>query len=267
VRRRKTSAGTPDNEALQPKEKSMLAAQTMEKLVEMRLHGMAEALRQWLEKPKDKDLSPADLVGLLADAEWVYRENAKLKARLRNAKLKQPACIEDIDYAHARGLTKSVVLDLAMSRWVVGKQNVILTGKTGVGKSYLACALANKACRDGFTVAYRRTSRLFDELAQARVDGTYPLLLRRLAKTQVLVLDDFGLEILGAAQRKELLEVLDDRHGISSTIVTSQLDPKEWHAVIGDPTIADSVCDRLVHNAHRIKLSGESIRKTKASKS
>lgn len=245
----------------------MLAAQTMEKLVEMRLHGMAAALREWLEKPKDKELAPADLVGLLADAEWVHRENAKLKARLKNAKLKHPACIEDIDYAHPRGLTKSVMLDLAMSRWVVGKQNVILTGKTGVGKSYLACALGNKACRDGFTVAYRRTSRLFDELAQARVDGTYSLLLRRLAKTQVLVLDDFGIELLGAAQRKELLEVLDDRHGTSSTIVTSQLDPKEWHAVIGDETIADSICDRLVHNAHRIKLVGESIRKTKAGKS
>ena len=242
----------------------MLAEQTREKLVGMRLHGMAAALREWLEKPKDQNLAPADLVGLIADAEWVHRENAKLKARLRNAKLKQPACIEDIDYAHARGLSKAVMLDLAMSRWVVGKQNVILTGKTGVGKSYLACALGNKACRDGFTVAYRRTSRLFDELAQARVDGTYPLLLRRLAKTQVLILDDFGLELLGTAQRKELLEVLDDRHGVSSTIVTSQLEPKEWHAIIGDETIADSVCDRLVNKAHRIKLSGESLRKTKS---
>ena len=243
----------------------MLAEQTMEKLVEMRLHGMAAALREWLAKPKDKDLAPADLVGLLADAEWVYRENAKLKSRLKKAKLKQPACIEDIDYAHARGLSKAVMLDLAMSsRWVASKQNVILTGKTGVGKSYLACALANKACRDGFTVAYRRSSRLFDELAQARVDGTYPLLLRRLAKTQVLVIDDFGLEVLGTAQRKELLEVLDDRHGVSSTIVTSQLESKDWHAVIGDETIADAICDRVVHNAHKIKLTGESIRKPKA---
>jgi len=241
----------------------MLAEQTMEKLVAMKLHGMAAALRDWLEKPKDKDLAPADLVGLLADAEWVYRENAKLKSRLKKARLKQPACIEDIDYAHARGLSKAVMLDLAMSRWVASKQNVILTGKTGVGKSYLACALANKACRDGFSVAYRRSSRLFDELAQARVDGTYPLLLRRLAKTQVLVIDDFGLEVLGTAQRKELLEVLDDRHGISSTIVTSQLDSKDWHAVIGDETIADAICDRVVHNAHKIKLTGESIRKPK----
>jgi DNA replication protein DnaC len=258
-------AGGPNNEAPQTKEKSMLAGQTMEKLVGMRLHGMATALREWLEQPKDKALAPADLVGLLADAEWVHRENAKLKARLKSARLKQAACIEDIDYEHARGLSKAVMLDLAMSRWVLGKQNVILTGKTGVGKSYLACALGNKACRDGFTAAYRRTSRLFDELAQARADGTYPLLLRRLAKTQVLILDDFGLELLGTAQRKELLEVLDDpRHGVSSTIVTSQLEPKEWHAIIGDETIADSVCDRLVNKAHRIKLSGESLRKTKS---
>jgi DNA replication protein DnaC len=242
----------------------MLVEQTMEKLAEMRLHGMAAALRDWMEKPKDKDLVPADLVGLLVDSEWVQRENQKLTARLRNARMKHPACVEDINYAHPRGLTKAVMLDLAMSRWVVGKQNVLFTGPTGVGKSYLACALGNKACRDGFTVVYRRASRLFDELAQARVDGTYPQLLRRLAKTQVLIVDDFGLEVLGAAQRKELLEVLDDRHGVSSTVVTSQLDPKDWHSVIGDQTIADAICDRLIHNAHKIKLSGESIRKSEA---
>jgi DNA replication protein DnaC len=242
----------------------MLVEQTMEKLSGMKLYGMERALRQWLEQPKDKDLAPADLVGMLADAEWIYRENKKLTGRLRNAKLRQPACIEDVDYGHARGLTKAVMQDLAQSRWVASHQNVILTGPTGVGKSYLACALGNKACRDGFTVAYRRASRLFDELAQARADGTYHQLLRRLAKMQVLILDDFGLEVLGTAQRKELLEVLEDRHGVSSTVVTSQLEPKDWHGIIGDETIADAVCDRLVHNAHRLKLAGESIRKTGA---
>ena len=189
---------------------------------------------------------------------------AQLSARLRNAKLRQQASIEDIDYGHARGLVKSVMLDLATSRWAAANQNVILTGPTGVGKSYLACALGHKACRDGLTVAYRRTSRLLDELAQARADGTLLLLLRRLAKTQVLVLDDFGLEVLGPAQRKDLLEVIEDCYGISATVVTSQLEPKDWHSVIGDETIADAVCDRLVHNAHRIKLVGESIRKTGA---
>ena len=239
----------------------MLVEQTLEKLDGMRLHGMAKALRQWLEQPKEKDLAPADLVGLLADAEWLYRDNRKLDIRLRNAKLKQPACVEDIDYGHARGLSKAVVLDLATSRWAQAHQNIILTGPTGVGKSYLACALGQKACRDGFTVVYRRATRLFDELAQARGDGTYPHLLRRLAKAQVLLIDDFGLESLGAQQRKELLEVLDDRYNTSSTIVTSQLEPKDWHSVIGDATLADAICDRLVHNAHRLKLGGESIRK------
>lgn len=238
----------------------MLVEQTLEKLEGMKLHGMAKALRQWLEQTK-KDIEPSDLIGLLADAEWMHRENRKLDSRLRNAKLKQQACIEDIDYAHARGLSKSVVMDLASSRWAQSHQNILLTGPTGVGKSYVACALGQKACRDGFSVVYRRASRLFDELAQARGDGTYPNLLRRLAKAQVLILDDFALEPLGASQRKELLEVLEDRYKVSSTIVTSQLEPKDWHAVIGDATLADSICDRLIHNAHRVKLDGDSIRK------
>ena len=181
---------------------------------------------------------------------------------LKKARFRLSACIEDIDYSHARGLTKAAMHDLSSCRWVANHQNVIVTGETGLGKSYLACALGNKACREGFTVVYRRASRLFDELAQARADGTYPHLLRRLAKTQVLILDDFGLEVLGPSQRKDLLELFEDRYGVSSTIVTSQLDTKDWHPVIGDPTIADAICDRLVHNAHRVKLSGDSIRKT-----
>ena len=242
----------------------MLVEQTLEKLNAMKLHGMARSMRHWLEQPKDKNLTPADLLGLLVDAEWVYRENRKLALRLKNAKLRQQACVEDIDYAHSRGLSKAVVLDLASSRWVQNHQNLLITGPTGVGKSYVACALAQKACRDGYSVVYRRMSRLFDELAQARADGTHPHLLRRIAKAQVLILDDFGLENLNAAQRKELLEVLDDRYQSGSTIVTSQLEPKDWHAVIGDATLADAICDRLVHNAHRIKLAGESIRKAES---
>jgi DNA replication protein DnaC len=159
---------------------------------------------------------------------------------------------------------KAVMLDLASSRWVQSHQNVIFAGPTGIGKSWLACALGNKACRDGFSVIYRRASRLFDELAQARADGTYPHLLRRLAKAQVLILDDFAIEPLGAAQRRDLLEVIEDRYKTSSTIITSQLAPDQWHAAIGDATVADSICDRLVHNAHRLNLRGESIRKSNA---
>lgn len=169
----------------------MLIEQTLEKLGSMKLHGMARALSEWMDQPKEKEIAPADLVGLLADAEWLYREQQKLSTRLRNARFRQPACIEDIDYSQARGLTKSVVMDLASSRWMQSHQNVILTGPTGVGKSYLACALGQKARRDGFTVVHRRASRLFDELAETRADGTYSHVLRRLAKAQVLILDDF----------------------------------------------------------------------------
>jgi DNA replication protein DnaC len=241
----------------------MLTEQTMEKLVAMKLHGMAEALRHFQESPKEKAVSPFDLIGLLADAEWTSRENKKLTARLRSARFRQEACVEDIDYQHPRGLVKSVMLDLSACRWVNAHQNVIFSGETGTGKSYLACALGQKACREGHSVAYRRASRLLDELAQARADGTHFQLLRRLAKTEVLILDDFGMEVLSVSGRKDLLEVIEDRYAVSSTIITSQLEPKDWHSVIGDETIADAVCDRLVHNAHRVKLSGESIRKMK----
>ena len=242
----------------------MLVEQTMEKLVAMKLSGMAEALRRWMDQPKEKQLTPADVVGLLVDAEWYLREKRKLTARLRNARFRQEACVEDIDYQHPRGLQKALVQDLAACRWVEAHQNVIVTGKTGVGKSFIACALGQKACREGYSVVYRRASRLLDELAQARGDGTLFQLLRRLAKTDVLVVDDFGMEVLNAAQRRDLLEVLEDRYGTTSTIIASQLEPKDWHPVINDETIADAVCDRLVHNAHKLKLVGESIRKLKA---
>lgn len=242
----------------------MLVEQTLDKLTSMRLLGMAAFLRTFLADPKQRGINALDLIGLLADAEWVHRENARLTQRLRNAKLKLQACVEDIDYAQARGLVKSTVQELQTSRWIRDNQNVVITGPTGVGKSYLACALGQKACRDGHTVAYRRVSRLFDELAQARADGTLPILLRRFAKTNVLILDDFGLEVLGAAERKGLLEVLEDRYGVSSTIITSQLAPDAWHPVIADPTLADAILDRLVHNAHRITLKGDSLRRTKS---
>lgn len=244
----------------------MLIEQTLEKLTGMRLHGMAKTLRQWMESPQDIELRPEDLIGMLADAEWLHRENNKLTSRLRKAKFKQSACIEDIIYKSGRGLTKSVIHELASSRWVASHRNIILTGPTGVGKSYIACALGQKACRDGYAVLYKRTSRLFDELAQARADGTYALALRRIAKAPVLILDDFGLQPMTASERKDLLEVLEDRYNVASTVVTTQLEPNLWHAVIGDETIADSICDRLVHGSRRLKLGGESIRKVLASK-
>jgi DNA replication protein DnaC len=241
----------------------MLVEQTMEKLSTMKMYGMTEALRRWMDSPKEKQLSALDVVGMLVDAEWHEREGRKLTARLRNARFREEASMEDIDYQHPRGLQKATMQELAACRWIVANQNVIFSGKTGVGKSYLACALGQKACREGYSVVYRRASRLLDELAQARADGSHFQLLRRLAGTDVLVVDDFGMEVLNAVQRRDLLEVLEDRYGNSSTIITSQLEPKEWHAIIGDETIADAVCDRLVHNAHKLRLGGESIRKVK----
>lgn len=245
----------------------MLLEQTMEKLTSLRLLGMAKALRQWCDGPRDAQLSPEDLVGMLADAEWVARENAKLTQRLRTAAFKDStACVEDINYNYHRGLVRAVINDLAAPRWIAAHRNVIITGETGVGKSYIACAIGNRACRNGYTVLFRRASRLYDELGQARADGTLPVLLKRLAKVNVLIIDDFGSHPLAAAERRHLIEVLEDRYDVSSTIVTSQLEPDQWHAVIGDATVADGVCDRLVHNAHRIRLSGESVRKLKEKK-
>lgn len=242
----------------------MLLEQTLERLRSLRLMGMAERLKTWAQTPAERDIGPTDLVALLADTEWTHRENRGLERRLRNARLRQNgACIEDITYGGERALTKAVIRPLASPRWVASHENVIVTGLTGVGKSYIACALGNRACRDGFTVLYRRTRRLFDELNIARADGSHSRMLRQLAKAQVLILDDFGTEALAGKERSDLLEIVEDRYGNASTILTSQRDPDQWHGVIGDETIADAVLDRLVHNAHRIKLGGPSIRKTK----
>ncbi|MEW6582947.1 MAG: IS21-like element helper ATPase IstB [Actinomycetota bacterium] len=243
----------------------MLTEATIDRLNAMKLHGMAEGFRRWCEQG-DRGIEAADLLGMLADAEWSARENKKLSHRLRRAKFRlSAACIEDVDYRPTRGLAKSRVLELATSRWITEKRNLIVTGATGTGKSYLACALGQKACRDGHTVLYLRPSRLFDLLYQAHGDGTYRRVLARIARTQLLIIDDFALEPLDAEARRNLLEILEDRYGASSTLVTSQLDPKNWHGVIGDATIADAVLDRLVHNAERIKLAGESLRRIQPS--
>jgi DNA replication protein DnaC len=241
----------------------MLNEPTIEKLKTLKLHGMVRALEQIQARPS-KDLSPSELLGLLVDAEALERENRGMTRRLAVAKLRHPACVEDIDWRHARGLKKSSFLELQSSRWVQGHQNVILTGPTGIGKSWLACALGQKACRDGFSVLYRRASRLFDEIYQSRADGSYPRLLSKVGRCQLLILDDFALSPLEPHARYGLLDLLEERYERASTLITSQLAPEHWHTVIGDATVADAICDRLIHGAHRIILTGESMRKAKS---
>ena len=195
------------------------------------------------------------------DREATERENRRLASRLKRAKLRQAATVEDIDYRHPRGLDKSVMMSMASCQWIRKRHTCIITGPTGAGKSYIACALAHKACRDGFSVLYLRVPRMLHELAAARADGRYPRLLNSYAKTNLLVLDDWGLSPLTDEQRKDLFEILEDRYDIHSTLVTSQLPISKWHQVIGDPSVADALLDRLVHNAHKLTLKGESMRK------
>jgi DNA replication protein DnaC len=234
----------------------------------MRLDGLAAAA--WAEQqqqPKAAELSFDERLGLLVDAEWMYRENKKMKRALREAKLRLgQACIEDIDYSARREIDKAVVRQLASCRWIEEHQAILITGMTGTGKSYLACALAHQACRKGFRAMYRRASRLFDELKLARADGTYPRVLGRLASVDVIVIDDFAVAPVTDAQRTDLLELLEDRYGVRSTIVTSQLPPAQWHDYLADPTLADAICDRLLNNAHRLVLKGPSKRKVEDKK-
>ena len=210
------------------------------------------------------ELEFEERLGLLVDREITAREDRRLKTRLRTARLRQQAAIEDLDYRHPRGLDKSLMRDLGSCQWIRKHLNLLITGPTGVGKTWISCALAHKACRSGFTAQYHRLSRLFDELSYAHADGRYPPLMKKLARTDVIVLDDWGLAKMTAPQRRDLLEVLDDRHDRRSTLITSQLPVEHWHKVIGDPTLADAILDRLVHNSYRIELKGESLRKLNA---
>jgi DNA replication protein DnaC len=223
---------------------------------------MSAAWQEQLQNAKIQALAFDERFAMLVDAEWTSRENARFKRALREAKLKiAQACVEDIDFPARRDLDKAVVRNLASCRWAQEHQSILISGMTGVGKSYFACALAHQACRKGFRATYRRTSRLFEELKLARADGSYPRLLARLARFDVLVLDDFAIQPITDVQRSDLLEVLEDRYGARSTIVTSQLDPKNWHDYLADPTLADAICDRLLSNAHRVVLRGPSRRK------
>ena len=242
----------------------MLMHPTLDKIEQLRLFGMAKALREQFQNQAATTLSFEERLGLLIDREMSERENKRLATRLRTAKLRISAAIEDIDFRQPRGLDKSLVLSLASNQWITEHHNLLIVGPTGVGKSYLACALSHKACRDGHVVLYQRLPRLLEELALSHHDGRYRKLMKSLLKADLLILDDFGLAPLTTEQQRDLLEIIDDRYDRRSTLVTSQLPVKHWHDILADPTLADAILDRLVHNAYKIELKGESMRKSKS---
>lgn len=241
----------------------MLHEPTMHKLYAMKLNGMAGAYEEQLQQSQMGELSFEDRFAMLVERQWVWKENRALHTRLRYAGLKLDACVEDIDYRHPRGLKRSTIEHLAACEWVKYHQNCIITGPTGAGKTFIGCALAHQACREGYRTLYFYVPKLFRELAMAHVDGRITKLLKKIAKATVLLIDDWGLATLKHHQYRDFLEILDDRHGSASTIITSQFPTSSWHDLIGDPTVADAILDRLVHNAHKIELTGESMRRNK----
>lgn len=239
----------------------MLNQQTIQKLHIMKLTGMTEAFQEQLAQPDMDRLSFEERFGLIVDRQWTWKEDCRLQRYLKNAKLKLNACVEDIDYKSSRGLDQSVMMKLIACDWIRKHQNIIVTGPTGAGKTFIACALANKACREGYRSFYIRSPRFSYQMALARGDGSYGRIINKLSKANVLVIDDLGLAPLTDTERRDLLEVIEERHGHASTIVVSQLPMDHWHEQIGDPTIADAILDRLIHNAHKINLKGGSLRK------
>ncbi|MCG7874745.1 MAG: IS21-like element helper ATPase IstB [Candidatus Thiodiazotropha endolucinida] len=239
----------------------MLNQQTREHLRALKLTGMLDALEQQLAQPQTHDLSFDERLALLVEQEVLHRENRRLTRLLKAAKLRVPACIEDIDYRHPRGLQKAQVAALASLDWIHQSLNLCLTGPTGCGKTWLACALGNQACRRGLSVRYLRLPNLFEQLRIAHGDGSYVRLMGQLLKTDLLILDDWGIQKLTTVQRNDLMEVIEDRHGRRSTLIASQLPVEHWHEYLGEATLADAILDRLLHGSHRLNLTGESMRK------
>ena len=243
----------------------MLTQQTLDKLYDMKLSAMAEAFSQQLSQPDLGELSFEDRFAMLVDRQWTFKEDRRMNRLLKAARLKDSACTENIDFKTPRALDKSLIVRLTGSDWIKKAQNVIIIGPTGVGKTYLASAIANSAIRNRFASMYKRAPRLYQELAIARADGSYPKLMNKLSKIKVLIIDDFCIAPMSDPERRDLLEVLEDRQSISSTIIATQVPVKNWIEHIGDPTLADAILDRLVHNAHKINLKGESMRKIHSS--
>ncbi len=242
----------------------MLTNHTLDKLHTLRLAGMAEAFEQQCQQSQIEELAFDERLGLLVDHEVLYRENRRLTRLLRDAKLRINACVEDIDYRHPRGLKRAEIASLVTCDWVQRQHNLCLTGPTGTGKTWLACAFGNQACRQGLSVRYIRLPRLFQSIRIAHGDGSYPRLMNQLLKTNLLILDDWAIQPLNAAQRCDLMEVIEERHGHQATLIASQLPIEHWHDYIGEATLADAILDRLLHNAHRLTLTGESMRKSSA---
>lgn len=240
----------------------MLIEQTLQGLKKLRLNGMIHNLSQQIQQPEFQTLSFEERIGLMVDHEITERDNKRVKGLLKKARLRQPACIEDIDYRHPRGLERKQIAPLITCDFIYHHHNVFITGPTGCGKSWIACALGQQACRQGLSVRYVRVARLLEDLRIAHADGSYAKLLNQLAKIDLLILDDFGLDHLAQLDRRDLLEIIEDRHKLKSTLITSQLAVKHWHDYIGEPTLADAILDRLFFISHKLELKGGSMRKT-----
>lgn len=245
----------------------MSISETLRKMNEMKLFGMARSLEQITGSVDRQDLSPEELLGLLVDDEYLHRKNNRLTRLLQMARLRIPqACLEEIDYRHPRGMVKSQIIGLQNADWIESSRNILIAGPTGIGKSYLASAFGQWACRQGYPALYQRSPRLFGDLYAARGEGAYLKHLGRLARVKVLIIDDFGLHAMNEQERKDFLEIIEDRYKTGATVITSQLPIKDWHEHIGDPTIADAIMDRLLHGAYKIELKGDSMRKEKQTK-